>query len=291
MQIRPLESTTLEAALALTAAALPWDPFASHVLEEKLFGGDPGRPTLRLGAYERERLCGLVAAAGRWVKLLLVHPEQRRRGLGTALLAEVAAWAEPGAKLRVADHPGNYLTPGVDPRYEDGLAFLRARGFVEVGEAVNLRVRLAQNPLATRVHARALEARCASGYRIRRAVREDAPALAAMITAAFAPAQAFEIARALEVAGVHIAATVAGEPVAFAAHDGNNRGLGWFGPAGTLPPHRRKGLGECLLAHALADVAERGQPETIIAWAGPVDFYRRACGAEIERRFMQMERP
>jgi hypothetical protein len=73
-------------------------------------------------------------------------------------------------------------------------------------------------------------------------------------------------------------------------HDGNNRGLGWFGPAGTLEPHRKKGLGECLLAHCLADVAERGQPTTIIAWVGPVAFYRRACGARVERTFLLLER-
>ena len=43
--------------------------------------------------------------------------------------------------------------------------------------------------------------------------------------------------------------------------------------------------------HYMADVAERGQEETIVAWVGPIDFYRRAVGAEVERTFIQLERP
>src|SRR2546427_318039 len=120
VHLRPIESTTLDEASALVAAGLRWDPFAPRVLEEKLYGGNAGRSGLTLGAYEKERLVGLVAAAGRWIKLLVVAPDERRRGIGTALLAEAAAVVEPGARLRIGDHPGNYLTPGIDPRYEEG---------------------------------------------------------------------------------------------------------------------------------------------------------------------------
>ncbi|HJZ86751.1 MAG TPA: GNAT family N-acetyltransferase [Polyangia bacterium] len=292
MHIRPLESTTLDDALALCRSTLEWDPFAPRVLEEKLFGGDAGRPSLVLGAYDQGALVGLLAGAGRWIKLLMVAREHRRRGVGTALLAEMVAWAQLGARLRAADHPGNYLTPGIDPRYQDGRGFLLARGFVEVGQVPNLRVRLRDNQRATRAHAIELERPCATaGYKVRRAAAADGRALDQMVTAAFSRAQAWEIARALEVGGVHIALDDGGALAAFAAHDGNNRGLGWFGPAGTLPQHQRRGLGECLLVHCLADVAERGQDETIIAWVGPIEFYRRAVGAEIERTFTQWERP
>jgi GNAT superfamily N-acetyltransferase len=152
-------------------------------------------------------------------------------------------------------------------------------------------VRLCGNRRATRAHAERLEVPCAgAGYRVRRATAADSAALGEMAQAAFSRAQAYELGRALEVGGVHLG-LADGAIVAFAAHDGNNRGLGWFGPAGTLPEHRGKGLGECLLAHCLADVAERGQDETIIAWVGPADFYRRAVGAEIDRTFLQLERP
>jgi GNAT superfamily N-acetyltransferase len=286
VEISPLAPTELEGARALLSAALPHDPFVTRVAEEKLFGGNAGRDAVNLAAREGGQLAGLIAAAGRWIKLLVVAPDARRRGIGSALLEKVA---QP--RLVIAAHPGNYLTPGIDPRYEDGLAFLTARGFQQTGEAPNLRVPLYANKRCTRAHAERIEPPiAAAGYRIRRAVAADGPALDAMVRSAFSGAQAYEIARALEVGGVHIALH-SEKIVAFAAHDGNNRGLGWFGPAGTLPDHRGKGVGEILLVHCMADVAERGQDETIVAWVGPVDFYRRAVGAEIERTFIQMERP
>ena len=78
-----------------------------------------------------------------------------------------------------------------------------------------------------------------------------------------------------------------GAAVAFTAHDGNNRGLGWFGPMGTLPAHRGRGLGEALVLRCLADV--RTRPEgRVIAWVGR-SFYARTCGAVPERRFIVYE--
>jgi hypothetical protein len=79
--------------------------------------------------------------------------------------------------------------------------------------------------------------------------------------------------------------------VAFAAHDGNNAGLGWFGPAGTLPAHRGRGLGAALLLQCLLDVAEAGHEAGVIAWIGPREFYERTVGAVDDRMFVVMEKP
>ena len=78
------------------------------------------------------------------------------------------------------------------------------------------------------------------------------------------------------------------EIAAFAAHDANNTGLGWFGPMGTLESHRKRGLGEALLLASLADIA---QDETEIAWVGPVEFYERTVGVLRERRFAVLTAP
>ena len=79
-------------------------------------------------------------------------------------------------------------------------------------------------------------------------------------------------------------------PVAFAAADGNNQGLGWFGPAGTDIAHRGKRLGEALLVRCLEDV--RGLPEAgVIAWIGPKAFYAKTVGAVDDRRFVTWSRP
>ena len=84
--------------------------------------------------------------------------------------------------------------------------------------------------------------------------------------------------------GVHIAMKD-GAFCAFAAHDGNNRGLGWFGPTGTWPAHRGQGLGEALLLACLLDVAAL-HAHCEVAWIGPRPFYDKVAGIASERRFV-----
>ena len=101
-----------------------------------------------------------------------------------------------------------------------------------------------------------------------------------MIAREFGGAWPFEVARALQFApsGVHVAVHVAtGDYAAFAAHDGNNQGLGWFGPAGTWPAHRGQGLGEAALLACLVDVAAT-HDVCEVAWIGPRPFYQKAAG-------------
>ena len=129
-----------------------------------------------------------------------------------------------------------------------------------------------------------------TGYDIRRVDATERAALLGWIAQKFAPVWAVEVGRALDGPrrAVH-AAWHEGAPVAFAAADGNNQGLGWFGPAGTDLAHRGKKLGEALLVRCLEDV--RGLPEAgVIAWIGPKDFYRKTVGAVDDRRFVTLER-
>jgi GNAT superfamily N-acetyltransferase len=274
VRIGPLSPSMLPEASALLTESLPFDHIAV-VIEEKLFAD--GRAA---GAFEGDTLIGLVAVARRWIKLLAVAPAHRRRGVGSALLEE--ARRDAPSKLRVFDHPGNYLAPGVDVRYEAAHAFLRARGFRELRRVENIRAPLENNPLIDRTPS-------VAGYELRRAGDADRAPLLEMAARAFSPTWAQEIARAMDGPrrAVHVALQN-GAPVAFAAADGNNRGLGWFGPAGTLPEHRGKRLGEALLLPTLRDV--RGLPEGgVIAWIGPKEFYAKACGAVDDRTFVQYE--
>lgn len=316
------EPQDLPAAQALLAAALPWDQ-AQRVTREKLFAGNGQRVGQTLGAFAGGELVGLLAQAGRWLKVLAVHPAARRRGIGTQLLLAAQAWlgamqpagaaaGTPRPRLRMGDHPGNYLAPGIDEREGAGQAFLRARGFIEVGRNLNLRAAVVDNPLLRPERIAECIARTAThGYVVRRATREDVSALQDMVASQFHRVWAYEVSRALGVglgggaaehtpalpegASVHVARSADGELVAFAAHDGNNRGLGWFGPTGTLPSHRGRGLGEALLLCCLADVMVDTDPATarpdagVIAWVGPVEYYARACGAIPDRRFVVYE--
>lgn len=282
----------LDEATELLAAACRFDAAAS-VAAEKLFGPAPApHASIVLGARISGRLVGLAVLSGRWLRLLCVHPDERRRGIAQSLLNEVEARARAShqAQLRTGDQPGNYLAPGIDLRNEETIVFLARRGYREVARYENLAVPLVDNPRVSLERSRALaETARRRGYQIRRAEPDDTVALLAFASNAFAPAWAFEVARALETdpPGVHIAIHVAtGVIVAFACHDGNNRGLGWFGPAGTAPEHRGQGLGQALLIPCLVDVAAAGRTEGVIAWIGPRAFYESVAGATSGRSFV-----
>lgn len=293
MRVFELESGLLDEARQLLAAACAFDP-AAAVAEEKLFGVT-AQPADALGVGDGERLIGVAVTSGRWLRLIAVHPQARGRGVGSALLdeAQARARARGAARLRTGDQPGNYLAPGIDTRNAETIDFFARRGFVEVARHHNLAVRLVDNEHVTPARAEALAAAAAArGYRVRRAAAGDEPA-ALELARSFGPAWAVEIALALRnhPATVHVAEEAeSGKLVAFACIDANNRGLGWFGPAGTRPEHRGKGLGQALLIPCLLDAAAAGHRETEIAWIGPQRFYESAAGAQPGRSFVVLEK-
>lgn len=137
-------------------------------------------------------------------------------------------------------------------------------------ELLNLRAPVRDNPLITEERLATLQhgATTEAGYTLRRATASDVEPLLQTVSSSFAPVWSFEVARALgpslvkgeatewaeelpEGPAVHVALDGDGAVVAFAAHDGNNRELGWFGPMGTLDHHRGHGLGEALLLGCL----------------------------------------
>jgi mycothiol synthase len=297
MALSQLSLSDLPAATELLAAACPFDR-AAEVAEEKLFGQapSPDEPPHPLGVWREGALAGVACVSGDRLRLLAVAPEERGAGVGEQLLAECEKIARDrgAATLHLLDQPGNYLAPGVDVRNAETISWLLRRGYY-VGEAprrVSLLVDLTANPKVTAARAAEVAAavEAAGGYRVRRATAADDERLRERIAAAFGGAWPFEVARALSLPepGVHLAERD-GELCAFAAHDGNNRGLGWFGPAGTWPAHRGRRLGEALLLACLVDIA-RHAATAEIAWVGPEGFYEASCGIAGRRIFVPMKK-
>jgi mycothiol synthase len=291
MRVAPLDRTQLAEAELVLADACAFDR-ATEVAEEKLFE-PPGDPRA-FGAWDGDALVGVAAVAGRYVRVIAVVPRSRKRGAGSALLVacEEVARAAGEPRLRALDQPGNYLAPGVDERNTDAIAWLERRGFSRAGEPrCNVLIEVRANPRVSAARADELAAAAAArGYEVRRA-RGDERALLDAVAGEFGGAWPFELERALGhmPAAVHVA-TQDGAYCAFAAHDGNNRGLGWFGPTGTWPAHRGHGLGEALLVACLVDVAtEHARCE--VAWIGPRPFYEKVAGIVGERRFVALAKP
>jgi len=292
MRVAPLEPANLAEAELVLADSCAFDR-ATEVGEEKLFTAGPTAPALAFGAWEGNELVGVAAVSSTWLRVIAVVPHARRKGAGSALLAacEAAARGAGETRMRTLDQPGNYLAPGIDERNTHAIGWLERRGYARSGEPrSNVLIDVRNNPRVSEQRAAELAAAAGTkGYEVRRA-RADEHALLDAVRTEFGGAWPWELERALghDPAGVHVA-LAGGEYCAFAAHDGNNRGLGWFGPTGTWPAHRGKGLGEALLLACLVDVGrEHGRCE--VAWIGPRPFYEKVAGIVEDRRFILLAR-
>ena len=256
IMIQAIEPCDLHDVADCWRAAAKQDPCDVALLSEKILDDHGVLPHLRLAARDKHRLAGICVGALRdttddrrgYVKLLAVHPDARRRGIGTALLkrVEYELLAAGATLIRIAESAPNYLTPGVDSQNQLLLRFLQHRGYVPVGEACNMRVDLRSTDLGTAMRA-ACETRQVGQTTVRRATEEDRLAVERFVLrhwAAWLP----EVHQALRNAPIslHLAirneAAMAGGVMAFAAYDANNRGTGWFGPMGTDPTCRGRGL-------------------------------------------------
>jgi GNAT superfamily N-acetyltransferase len=301
MRIAPLLPSHLPSAELVLEQACDYDR-ADEVAEEKLFGPGPlsapragspapelGQP-LAFGAWDdAHELVGVASVCGKWLRVLAVIPEVRGRGAGSALLL---ACEQAGAR-RTLDQPGNYLAPGIDVRNTETIAWLERRGWRRTPEPrTNVLIAVRDNPRVSAVRAGELGAAAAAkGYEVRRA-RHDESGLLDAVVAEFGGAWPYEVSRALDLRtspGVHVALKD-GRYCAFAAHDGNNTGLGWFGPTGTWPAHRGQGLGEALLLACLVDVAQQHE-RCEVAWIGPRPFYEKVAGIVEDRHFVVLTKP
>lgn len=291
MRIAPLERSHLTEAELVLADACAFDR-ATDVAEEKLFEPGPTAPAIAFGAWSDNELVGVAAVSSKWLRLLAVVPHARRHGAGEALLAACETHARTAGeqRMRVLDQPGNYLAPGIDERNTYAIGWLEKRGYTRGDTRENVLIAVRGNPRVSAERAAELVATAATkGYEVRRA-RADETALLDAVRTEFGGAWPWELERALghSPVGVHVALHD-GAYCAFAAHDGNNRGLGWFGPTGTWPAHRGKGLGEATLLACLVDVgAEHSHCE--VAWIGPRPFYDKVAGVASDRKFIALAR-
>jgi len=293
MTLRPFAPGDLGPLEQTLADACTWLPLA-RILAEKLGPDAHGHaPTIRVA--DQSGLAGVVVRSGNRIRLLAVARQARGRGIGSALLAaaESEARAAGLGNLRCADEPGNYVAPGIDESDTETIAWLERRGFRPLRVNESLIIDLVDNPRVGAARARLAAAHCdALGYGIERATAAQIPSLLDWVRTDHGAAWAAEVERAATaMPSTVFVATRGSELVAFAAHDGNNRGLGWFGPAATAPEHRGRGLGAALLLACLEDVASAGHRECTISWIGPRSFYDGVATIAATRRYLVVQKP
>src|SRR5581483_42414 len=128
MAIRPATLADLADIRALLTAANDMPDDIGPVVEEKCFGaGFEGAPQVRVAGD----LEGIAVTCGKYLRILAVRRDARRRGMGSELLRDAEA---RGAQV-IAAEPGNYFTPGV---LESMVPFFTARGYRTTARTNNL---------------------------------------------------------------------------------------------------------------------------------------------------------
>ncbi len=296
MTIRIAERADLAPLHALACESLGYEQFSAELLAEKLFRNP--RP-------ERYAWDTLVAEAGgsavgflhavndaqarrAWVGMFAVSPTHRRQGIARRLFEHAFEdLTAPPTALEALAIPGNYFTPGLDPRYTAALCLLERLGFERFKDCVNMTVAL-DRAFET---APAEEALAVQGVTVRRARGDDAQLLDEYFSANFGDDWRYEAGLAFEAnpVGLHLGLRD-GQVIAFSAHSTQNREWGFFGPMGTSPKARGLGIGRVLLWHCLNDLRDAGHQTAIIPWVGPISFYHRWSGARVERVFWRLRR-
>lgn len=205
------------------------------------------------------------------IRLVVVHPDHQRRGVGRALVEAGESWIveHGGVWGGLGAEAPQYLFPGIDFTNVAGLCLAEACGYEPVDSSFNMSL-----PVSVR-------APVPPGVSVRRVVDDaDAEAVLAMIGDHW-PGFAPETRAGIE-AGSVIGAFVGSRAVGFCTHSASR--VGWIGPLGTDPAFGGQGIGSALTAAACADLMVAGLQVGEVCQVGPVRFYA-GMGAETSRVF------
>lgn len=302
--IRPLHTDDFYEAIRCWNDSAPFDPMTAELFRENVPEDEGYLPETGWLDEGEEGIRGLAVGVLRQnegavrghIKFLAVRRGFRRRRIATELLERVEdrLRAHGAAEIRIGESAPNYHTPGVDIRYAPAVHCFEKCGYRIVGEAYNQDVILGRgeehpDEVLPPFDVRNLE-RSLAEMEFTRAVDGDLGKVRKLLEEhwrAWIP----EVERTFRNVPIslHIA-TERDRIVAFSAYDGNNVGTGTFGPMGTDPAYRSRGIGEVLLKRCLNDLHRQGHRRAIIPWVGPLGFYSETVGATISRVFARMEK-
>jgi GNAT superfamily N-acetyltransferase len=230
------------------------------------------------------------------VRMVMVHPDARRCGVGRRLVAAAEQWMmDQGASVSVvgAEAP-IYLWPGLDAANVPAQCLAESAGYRSTGSEINMAL------------SSTFRAPVPAGIAIRRLTDDDDVALVRSLVADNWPEWLVEFDLGVAGACVHGAFVVAAAPDSDGRTDGaetagDGAGMacdgtavgfcahsvlrtGWLGPMGTDPDHQGSGVGSALVSAVATDVMVAGLADVEISWVGPVRFYAK-LGARLSRSF------
>ena len=288
IEIKPLDKSWLSQLLPLVQKTAYERKLDSAELQHRVWE-DPSAPAeLLLGALEDDQLVGYCLACireGRGVVSLFgTHPERRRQGIARALFMDLEnrLQARGVNQLLVEGNGPGYFWPGIELTRGPAICFLIKLGFeTDRKTRVDMEVDLKEVDLDTAATAARL---AAEGIVVRRTNDADISGTSAFVLQTFSRGWQIEVeeTRRFPLPPLNVA-IYKEQVVGFAAYDVT--GYGRFGPTGTRPDMRQRGIGGVLLKMCLQQMSDRGDSTAEIAWAGPVAFYAKEVGARISRAY------
>jgi mycothiol synthase len=258
--IRPVTADDADAIAAFFAAAHRTDPVLGALSAEawRRFAAQPqnrGGRDFRL-ALDGDAIAGVATPSLRdhetpWIRhfRIVVAPEQRRRGIGSALLRHLAEMDAPNAVLLQCPCP---------ERWEAMAAFLAANGFAVLEHELDMVCETAGEqrnvPIQRDAVVRVLEHRT-----------EPADALVALHNRAYSGTPSFvrlggaELAALFGERALVLVAEMKGAVVGF-CHIEIGDGESWIESIAVEPSRQGRGVGTALLAAALEEAATRAGP-------------------------------
>ncbi|OGV01204.1 MAG: hypothetical protein A2455_06395 [Ignavibacteria bacterium RIFOXYC2_FULL_35_16] len=275
------------------------DIMPDFLLNEKTFGDPDYDPELTLvGKIENRELPiafiqGVVRkrADGKvgYIKLLCVDSNERRKGHARMLYENVEQKMKKQnvKQIRVYESYPNYFMPGIDPFYTEAVCFFERLGYKKIGDTSNLVADLSLQSFDTESEEKKL---LEEKIVFRRAEISDKENIMKWLEVKFS-AWIGEVSSAYQNNPFTVfICEIDGQLKAFSAHEGNNKGTGWFGPMGTDTGLRGKGIGSILLKKCLTDMKEMGFVKAIIPWVSSIPFYMHNVESKVERVFWRYEK-
>ena len=297
MTIRNLKDIDFNEVLKFLNRNLEFDFLSAEILNEKLYLDPDFDYNSTFVGETDNKIVGFIQGVTRYIenmkygyiKLFAVDKNQRRQGLGKKLYEKVASRFQKKkvSIIRVYDAPLNYFMPGIDPRYTAALCFFERLGFRRFGEACNLKVDLQKQDWSVSEDIEKLKKDDILISRVRNIDKKELLEFVEQEWKLWK--HEIRVALKSKPPAVHIAREK-GKIKAFSAYNGNNIDTGWFGPMGTHPDLRGKGIGGILLKLCLQDMKEKGFNHSTIAWVGPISFYSYHANAVVDRVFWRYEK-
>lgn len=281
--LRGYKSSDEAQLLALWNIVLPYDPLDRRTFHRKVLLDPNFDPNWLLVVETGGKLIGFCLCLIRrvpmekvgiepergWITAFGVHPEWRRKGIGTMLLGRATQLFRDAnrTEIWVSPYTPNYFVPGVDERnYPEGLAFLQRQGFETVTHAISMDANIVLFDYTPYVEQ---EQRLREqGIEVRNLQPQEIPDLLSFLKAHMpgdwvrhARDLLTDITKGLGDYDQFIVAWHNGEIVGYCQFEGEH-----FGPYGVRNDMQGRGIGTILMAKCLQTMRRKGLHNAWVLW-------------------------